>query len=120
MPLAPVGSDDLERVCAWCFKKQAPCHPVDLKNQDSVMSSSVDLGRHCITLVQKSNISKTLSTGTDIEKALKEFSWPLRKKKEKPISSTVDRYGKKQATYEESHDVSGSSAKTVCAFMLLC
>ena len=115
-----MGPDDLERVCALCFKKQAPCQPVGHQNQAYVISSSIDPGSRRIKLVQQSKVCKTLPTGTDVEKALKESSRHLRKKKEKSISSTVVRYGKKQAIYEESEDVSRSSAETVCAFMFLC
>ena len=84
------------------------------------MSSSNDPGSRRLKVVQQSKVCKTLPTGTDVEKALKESSRHLRKKKEKSIRSTVDRCGKKQATCEGSYDMSRSSAEIVCAFMLLC
>ena len=105
-----MGPDDLERVCALCFKKQAPCQPVGLKNQASIMSSSIDRGSRRLTLVQQSKVCKTLPIGTDIVEALKESFRHLRKKKEKSISSIGDRYGEKQAICEGSDDMSRSSA----------
>ena len=119
MSLASVGPNVLERVCALRFEKQAPRQPAGLENQDCVIPSSIDPGSRRMKLVRNSNVSKTLSTGTNVEKTLKEASRPVRKKEEERTSSTVDRYGKEQTVCEGSYDVSRSFAGTVGASMLL-